>query len=163
MIIPYPFYGSTSGGWEWLIRYSKLSSPACIACNMRAICPKCPTHPIVATAPLDLLHGDFTRIETTRKLNKWPRAANILVSQDHFTKHVIAYVIPYQTTKTVTKFQYQGYILIFRAPARLLSNWGANFMSSIIDKMYTLISVKELQTMLYHPQTNGWWRGHTKP
>ena len=40
-IVPYPCYGSTSGCWEWLIRCNNLSSPACIACNMRAICPKC--------------------------------------------------------------------------------------------------------------------------
>ena len=70
-------------------------------------------------------------------------------------KHVMAYVTPNQTAKTVTKFLYQGYILIFGALARLLGDWGANFMSSIIDKMCKLLSVKTLWTMLYHPQTNG--------
>ena len=30
-------------------------------------------HPIVATAPLDLLHIDFTSIEMTMELNKLPR------------------------------------------------------------------------------------------
>ena len=67
----------------------------------------------------------------------------------------MAYVTPDQTAETVIKFLYQGYILIFRAPARLLSDWGANFMSSIIDKICTLLGVKKLQTMPYHPQTSG--------
>ena len=62
--------------------------------------PKAPLCPIVATAPLDLLHVDFTSIEiTTMELNQSPRVANVLVFQDHFTKHVLAYVTPDQTAK----------------------------------------------------------------
>ena len=76
----------------------------------------------MATAPLDLLHVDFTSIETTMELNQPPRVVNVLVFQDHFMKHIMAYVTPNQTTKMVTKFLYQGYISIFRAPARVLSN-----------------------------------------
>ena len=41
-------------------------------------------------------------------------------------KYVMAYVTPDQTVKTVTNFLYQGYISIFGAPARLLSDRGAN-------------------------------------
>ena len=40
---------------------------------------KAPLHPIMATAPLDLLHVDFTSIETTLGLNQSPRVTNILV------------------------------------------------------------------------------------
>ena len=64
-------------------------------------------------------------------------------------------VTPNQTAKTITRFLYQGYISIFRAPARLLSDRGANFMSSVIDEMYKILSMKKLWTMPYHPQTNG--------
>ena len=67
----------------------------------------------------------------------------------------MAYVTPIQTAKTVTKFLYQGYISIFGALTRLLSDWGANFMSSIIDKLCALLYMKKLQTMPYHLQTNG--------
>ena len=74
---------------------------------------RAPLHPIVATAPLDLLHVDFTSIETTLEPNQSPRVANVLVFQDHFTKHMLAYVTPNQTAKTVAKFLYQGYISIF--------------------------------------------------
>ena len=101
-----------------------------------------------------LLDVDFTSIETTLELNRPPKVTNVLVFQDHFMKHVMVYVTPEQTAKTAAKFLYQGYISIFRAPARLLSDWGANFMSSIIDEMCKLLSMRKLQTMLYHTQTN---------
>ena len=117
--------------------------------------PKVPLHPIMATAPLDLLHVDFTSIETTLEPNQSPRVTNILVFQDHFMKHILAYVTPNQTTKTVAKFLYLGYISIFGALTRLLSDRGANFMSSVIDEMCKILGMKKLQTMPYHPQTNG--------
>ena len=70
-------------------------------------------------------------------------------------KHVLAYVTPNQTPKTVAKFLHQGYILILGGQARLLSDWCANFMSIIINEMCKILSVKKLWTMPYHPQTNG--------
>ena len=75
--------------------------------------PQGPLMPYIA--PLDLLHVDFTSIETTLELNQLPRVANVLVFQDHFTKHVLAYVTPDQTAITVTKILYGGYISIFGA------------------------------------------------
>ena len=129
---------------------------ACTCClQYEGGIPKAPLCPIVATTPLDLLHVDFTSIETTLELNQSPRVANILVFQDHFTKHVLAYVTPDQTAKNIAKFLYGGYISIFGAPARLLSNRGASFTSSIIEELCKILGIKQLQTMPYHPQTNG--------
>ena len=116
---------------------------------------KAPLHPIVATAPLDLLHVDFTSIETTLEPNQLPGVANVLVFQDHFMKHMLAYVTPNQMAKAFTKFLYQGYISIFGAPARLLSDRGANFMSSVIDELCKSLGITKLLTTPYHPQTNG--------
>ena len=48
---------------------------ACTCCLQYEV-PLCP---IVATAPLDLLHVDFTSIETMLEPNQLPRATNILV------------------------------------------------------------------------------------
>ena len=59
---------------------------------------KAPLHPIMATT-LDLLHVNFTSIETTLELNKSPGVTNVLVFQDHFTKHVLAYVTPNQNNQ----------------------------------------------------------------
>ena len=104
--------------------------------------PKAPLCPIAATAPLDLLHVDFTSIETMMELDKSPRVANVLVFQDHFTKHVLAYVTTDQTAKTITKFLYRGYISIFGAPARLLSDRGTSFTSTIIEELCKILGVQ---------------------
>ena len=92
----------------------------------------------------------------TMEPNSLPKVANILVFQDHFTKHFMVYVTPSQTAKTVAKFLYEGYILISGASARLLSDHSANFMSNIIREMCKLLGMKKLQTMPYHPPQMGW-------
>ena len=104
--------------------------------------PNAPLCTVVATAPLDLLHVDFTSIETTLELNQLPRVANVLVFQDHFMKHVLGYVTPDQTVKTVTKFLYGGYISIFGALARLLSDRGASITSSIIEELCKILGIQ---------------------
>ena len=70
----------------------------------------------------------------------------------------MAYVTPNQTAKTVTNFLYQDYISIFGIPARLLSDWCANFMSSIIDEMCKLLGEK---TVVNHalPPPDQWASG----
>ena len=103
---------------------------ACICClQYEGGFPKAPLCPIVATDPLDLLHVDFTSIQTMLEPNQSPRVTNILVFQDHFMKHMLAYVTPDQTAKNIAKFLYGGYISIFGSLARLLSDRGTNFMS----------------------------------
>ena len=74
--------------------------------------------PIVAMAHLDLLHVDFTCIETMLEPNQSPRVANVFVFQDHFMKHVLAYVTPDQTAKIIAKFLYRGYISILWGPCQ---------------------------------------------
>ena len=142
--------------WPGMAKQMRQVIRACKCClQYEDGTPKAPLCPIVATAPLDLLHVDFTSIETMLELNQSPRVANVLVFQDHFTKHVLAYVTPDQTAKAVTKFLYGGYISIFGAPARLLSDRCTSFTSSIIEELCKILGIKQLQTMPYQPQMNG--------
>ena len=76
------------------------------------------------------------------ELDQLPRVANILVFQDHFTKHVLAYVTPDQTVKTIAKFLYGGYISIFGALVRLLSDRGTSFASSIIEELCKILGIQ---------------------
>ena len=116
---------------------------ACICClQYEGGTPKAPLCPIVATTPLDLLHVDLTSFETMLELNQLPRVLNVLVFQDHFTKHTLAYVTPDQTVKTITKFLYGGYISIFGALGRLLSDRGASFTSSIIEELCKILGIQ---------------------
>ena len=113
---------------------------------------KAPVQPIIVTT---LLHVDFTSIEITLELDQPPNVVNLLIFCDHFTKHVMAYVTLNQTAKSVAKFLWQGYISIFRALAKLLSNPGANFESNIIRELCKLIGIWKVRTSPYHAQTNG--------
>ena len=63
-------------------------------------------------------------------------------SKTHFTKHVLVYVTPHQTVKTIAKFLYGGYISIFGAPVRLLSDRGPSFTSSIIEELCKILGIK---------------------
>ena len=75
-------------------------------------------------------------------LNLLPGVTNVLVFQDHFTKHVLAYLTPDQTVKTIAKFLYGGYISIFGVPARLLSGRGASFTSSHIEELCKILGIQ---------------------
>ena len=67
--------------WPGMVKQMRQVIMACKCClQYEGGIPKAPLCPIVATAPLDLLHVDFTSIETTLELNKFPRVANVLVS-----------------------------------------------------------------------------------
>ena len=130
---------------------------ACTCClQYEGGIPKAPLCPIVATAPLNLLHVDFMSIETTLELNQLPRGTNILVFQDHFTKHMLAYVTPDKTAKTIAKFLYGGYISIFGTLTRLLIDRGASFTGSVIEELSKILGIKQLLTMPYHPRQKGW-------
>ena len=61
---------------------------------------------------------------------------------------------PDQLAKTIAKFQWQGYISIFRALAKLLSDQGANFESNIIRELCELMGIWKVRTLPYHTQTN---------
>ena len=131
--------------WPGMTNQVQQSRKSCTHClQHEGNLPKVPLHPIVSTAPIDLLHVDFTSIEMTMEPNRPSKVTNILVFQDHFMKHIMAYVTPSQTTKTVAKFLYQGYISIFGALARLLSDCGVNFMRNIISEMCEILGMKKL-------------------
>ena len=129
--------------WPGMAKQMRQVIKTCRCClQYEGSTPKAPLCPIVATAPLDLLHVDFTSIETTMELDESPRVANVLVFQDHFTKYVLAYVTPDQTAKTIAKFLYGGFISIFGALARLLSDRGTSFTSNIIKELCEILGIQ---------------------
>ena len=83
---------------------------------------KVPLCPIQAYAPLELVHMDFTSIETTMELNQPPSVKNVLVLTDHFTRYVMTFVTKDQKAKAVAQILYEQFISMFCAPAKLLSD-----------------------------------------
>ena len=116
-----------------------------------------PLHPIIVTAPLDLVHIDFTSIKVSGddNLHTTPTVVPILVITDHFTRHFMAFVTKDQKASMVAKKLYKNYICIFGAPARLHSNQGANFTSTVIAELCSLLGIQKSKTTPYCPQSNG--------
>ena len=86
--------------WPGMANQMQWSIKSCSHClQHEGNLSKAPLHMIVATAPMDLLHVDFTSIETTLELNRPPKVVNVLVFKDHFMKHVMAYVTPIKQLK----------------------------------------------------------------
>ena len=86
--------------------------------------PKAPLCPIRAHTPLELVHVDFTSVESMIELNKPPSVKNILVITDHFIRYALAVITKDQTAKTVARVLYERFIMVFSATAKLLSDWG---------------------------------------
>ena len=86
--------------------------------------PRAPLCQIRAYAPLELVHLDYTSIESTMDLNKPPVVKNVLVMTNHFTKYALAVVTKDQMAKTVVKVFYKHFIAVFGVPAKLLSDRG---------------------------------------
>ena len=87
-------------------------------------------------------------------LNKPPVVKNILVITDHFTRYALVVVMKDQTTKTVMKVFYECFLAAFGAPAKLLSDRGANFMSALVEELCAVFSIQKCHTTTYHAQCN---------
>ena len=99
--------------------------------------------PIRAHAPLELIHIDFTSVELTMELNKLPSVKNVLVITNHFMHYALVVVTKDQTAKTVAKVQYKRFISVFGAPARLLSDCGANFTSALVEELCATFGIQK--------------------
>ena len=123
-------------------------------CTFEGAVPKAPLCPIRVHTPLELVHIDFTSMELTMELNKPPSIKNVLVITDHFTCYTLAIVTKDQMAKTVVRVLYERFIMVFSAPAKLLSDQGENFTSVLVEELCTTFSIQKCQTTAYHPQCN---------
>ena len=117
--------------------------------------PKAPLCPIRVYAPLELVHLDYTSIESTRELSKPPVVKNVLVITDHFMRYALAVVMKDQATKTVMKVFYKCFIAVFGAPIKLLSDRGTNFMSALVEELRATFGIQKCCITAYHAQCNG--------
>ena len=117
--------------------------------------PKVPLCPIRVYVPLELVHLDYTSIESMMELNKPPMVKNILMMTDHFTRYALVVVTKDQTAKTVVKVFYEHFIAVFGAPAKLLSNRGVNFTFTLVEELCAAFGIQKCQITAYHAQCNG--------
>ena len=142
--------------WPMMVEDCKALVRGCPRCHaFEGQIPKAPLCPIRENAPLELVHVDFTSVESTMELNKLASIKNVLVITDHFTHYALAVEIKDQTAKTIVKVLYERFIVMFGTPAKLLSDPGANFTSVLVEELCTAFSIQKYQTTTYHPQCNG--------
>ena len=101
------------------------------------------------------MHLDFTSFESTMDLNKTLEVKHVLVILDHFTRYMRAYITKGQKASTVTKCLYMGFISIFGAPEKLITDQGKAFTSKVLTELCTQFGVGKTTTVPYHPQGNG--------
>ena len=59
---------------------------------------------IIVSTPMELVHVDFTRIETELNTSKLPAVNDVLVITDHFTQYAQAFMTLNQKAETVAKY-----------------------------------------------------------
>ena len=141
--------------WPTLAKDCKAMIRGCQhCCAFEGAIPKAPLCPIRAYVPLELMHVDFTSIETDMELNKPPGVKNVLILTNHFMQYAMAFVTKDQTAKTVARVLYEWFIAIFGVPAKLLSDRAANFTSRLVEELCSMFGIQKCHTTSYHAQCN---------
>lgn len=105
---------------------------------------------ITTTSPLELVCMDFLTLEPSKG-----NYHHILVITDHFTRFVMAIPTRNQLARTVADAFYNNFILHYGIPERIHSDQGANFESTIIKELCTIMGMSKSRTTSYHPMGNG--------
>ena len=143
--------------WSMMAEDCQAIVRGCLHCQVfKGEVPRAPLFLIQAYAPLELVHLDYTSIESTMELNKPPMVKNVLVMTDHFTRYALAVVTKDQMANTVAKVFYEHFIAVFGVPVKLLSNrGGVNFTSALVEELCSAFGIQKCRTTAYHTQCNG--------
>ena len=110
---------------------------------------------MLVTAPLKLVHLDFTSFKMTTDLNESPKVEHVLVIVDHFKRYTRAYVTKDHKASTAARTFYEGFISIFGAPKRILMDQGKAFTSEVVEQLCSEFGISQSTTTAYHLQGNG--------
>ena len=91
---------------------------------------KPPLQPIPVSGPFHRVGVDILQLPLTTKGNRY-----VVVFMDYITKWPEAFAIPDQTAETIAKVLVEKVICRHGIPEELLSDRGANFLSSLIQEI----------------------------
>ena len=126
---------------------------SCLECSTRKTgrrCFKPPLHPIPVGGPFHRVAVDILQLPLTTNGNKY-----VAVFMDYFTKWPEAFAIPDQKAETIAKLFTEQIVCRHGIPEELLSDRGANFLSTLVQEICKLLDVRKINTSGYHPQTDG--------
>ena len=128
----------------------------CRRCIQHAARPvRAPLRPLVATAPLELVHVDFMSMETTTNTRAAPKHLNVLVVTDHFTRLAKAIVAKDQTAKTAAKLLYDEFFMTYGLPKRMVMDNALAFRGRVMSDLCARLGIEKSHSTPFHPQTNG--------
>ena len=78
----------------------------------------------------------------------------IVVFTDYLTRWPEAFAVPNTEAKTIAELLVDHIFARHGAPRTLLSDRGANFLSSLVQAVCDIIRTEKLNTTAYHPMTN---------
>uniref|UniRef100_A0A3Q3G5R5 Gypsy retrotransposon integrase-like protein 1 n=1 Tax=Kryptolebias marmoratus TaxID=37003 RepID=A0A3Q3G5R5_KRYMA len=105
---------------------------------------------LLASKPNETVAIDFTLLETTTS-----GLENVLVMTDVFTKYTLAVPTRDQRASTVAHVLVTEWFAKFGVPARIHSDQGRNFESTLIQQLCSLYGIVKSRTTPYHPAGNG--------
>ena len=77
----------------------------------------------------------------------------ILVVYDYATRYPEAFALPSTEPPRIAK-ELIGLFTRVGVPEEILSDQGANFMSSLLEEVYQVLHIRQIRTTPYHPQTD---------
>ena len=135
--------------WPGMVHELKNCVKNCVCCKkFKGAPPIAKLKKLPCSSPGKILHIDYTAIEETVDLNEKPVICNALVMQDHFSKHIVAYVVKDQKAKTVAKALRWGYFRLFGAAAYLVSDQGGSFTGKVVESLMKAVWSSEAQNII---------------
>ena len=126
---------------------------SCLICASRkgpgrALHPRLQSIPV--GGPFHMVGVDVLQLPPSFNGNKYA-----IVFMDYFTKWPEVFATSDQTAETIARLLVEHVISRHGVPELLLSDRGANFLSSLVQEVLKLVGMVKINTSGYHPQCDG--------